>query len=361
MGVSDASGSEEVTAGEESRAHLRQMLLIGLVSSIVGVALGLLIDWFPTQASTQGEKIDTLWDVLLIVSIPVFVLVEVVVLYSVWRFRMRPGEELKDGPPIHGNTKLEIIWTAIPAILLVCLCTYSYIVLTDIEEADARALNVRVVGEQFTWTFHYRGPDGQAVASPQLYVPVDRAVNFTVQSKDVLHDFWVPAFRMKIDAVPGIDTHLRVTPKEIGEYPVVCAELCGLGHSVMRQTAHVVSAEEFDGWLQERAAQAAEGGRPPGDEEPARGGAEGKPVFTAAGCGACHALADAGTRGGVGPDLDEALQGRDEAYIRTAIVDPQADIAQGFSPGVMPGNFEETLSPGELDALVGYLAEVTQG
>src|SRR5919107_6230047 len=149
------------------------------------------------------------------------------------------SEELTAGPPIHGNTRLEIIWTAIPAILLVCLCSYAYIVLRDIEEADASALNVRVVGEQFTWTFHYRGPGGRDVASPQLYVPLDRQVNFTVQSKDVLHDFWVPAFRLKIDAVRGIDTHVRITPKTPGQYPVVCAELCGLGHAVMRQTAHV--------------------------------------------------------------------------------------------------------------------------
>ena len=181
-GARSASGSEELTAGPESRAHLRQMLLIGAISSIIGIALALLIDWFPTQASTEGEQIDTLYDVLLIFSVPVFVLVEVVVLYCVWRFHMRPGEELKDGPPIHGNTKLEIIWTAIPAILLVLLCSYAYIVLTDIEEAEGRALNVRVVGEQFTWTFHYRGPDGQDVASPELYVPVGRQVNFTVQS-----------------------------------------------------------------------------------------------------------------------------------------------------------------------------------
>jgi cytochrome c oxidase subunit 2 len=171
---------------------------------------------------------------------------------------------------------------------------------------------------------------------------------------------------MKIDAVPGIDTHLRVTPKEVGEYPVVCAELCGLGHSVMRQTAHVVSAQDFDSWLEERAAQAAEGGGPGGgEEEPAGGGGEaaagGRAVFADAGCGACHALADAGTSGGVGPDLDDALQGRDEAFIRTSIVDPEAEIARGFSPGIMPPNFDETLTPEELDALVGYLAEVTQG
>src|SRR3954467_12609109 len=164
-GVRSASGTEEINAGRESRANLRQMLLIGVVASIIGIAPAPATDWLPTQASPQGEKIDTLYDVLLIFSVPIFVLVEVVVLYSVWRFRMRPGEELKDGPPIHGNTRLEIIWTAIPAIILVGLCSYAWITLTDIEDADASALNVRVVGEQFTWTFYYRGPDGRSIAS----------------------------------------------------------------------------------------------------------------------------------------------------------------------------------------------------
>src|SRR6476469_4359201 len=166
--------------GEEKsgRSHVLPLLAIGAITSACGIALGLSIHWFPPVASEEAKKIDTLWDVLLIVSVPIFVLVETIVLYSVWKFRMRPGEELKDGPPIHGNTRLEIIWTAIPAILLVCLCSYAWITLTNIEEADARALNVRVVGEQFTWTFHYRGPDGKDVASPELYVPVNRQVSF---------------------------------------------------------------------------------------------------------------------------------------------------------------------------------------
>ena len=198
-------------ASQESRAQVRQMLLIGAVASVLGIALALLIDWFPVPASEQAGPIDTLWDVLLIASVPVFVLVETIVIYCAIKFRMRPGEELKDGPPIHGNTKLEIIWTAIPAILLVGLCTYAYVVLTDIEKAEANSMNVRVVGEQFTWTFYYPGEGGDEISSPQLYLPANTPVNFTVQSKDVIHDFWVPAFRMKIDAVPGIDTHVRVT------------------------------------------------------------------------------------------------------------------------------------------------------
>src|SRR5688572_30208165 len=250
---------EPPVASGESRAQLRQMLLIGLVASILGIALALLIDWFPVPASEQAGPIDTLWDVLLIASVPVFVLVETIVLYCAIKFRMRPGEELRDGPPIHGHTRLEVIWTAIPAILLVGLCTYAYVVLTDIEKAEANSMQVRVVGEQFTWTFHYN-QGGNEVSSPQLYLPVNRPVEFTVQSKDVIHDFWVPAFRMKIDAVPGINTHLRVTPDRLGEYPVVCAELCGLGHSTMRQTAFVVSQQEFDQRLGELAEQGGGGG-----------------------------------------------------------------------------------------------------
>src|SRR4051794_10231013 len=229
------------TASRESKAQVRQMLLIGVIASALGIALGLIIDWFPVSASGEAKKIDTLWDVLLIASVPVFVLVQTIVLYSVWKFRMRPGEELMDGPPIHGNTRLEIVWTAIPAILLVGLCSYAYIVLHDIEKAAAgEQMDVRVVGEQFTWTFFYPDANGKEVSSHELYLPVDTQVKFTVQSKDVIHDFWVPAFREKIDAVPGINTSYGVNTTRIGNYPVVCAELCGLGHSAMRQTAHVM-------------------------------------------------------------------------------------------------------------------------
>src|SRR5215210_4901690 len=148
--------------GEEKsdRTHLVPLLVIGAIASALGIALGLLINWFPTQASSQGKDIDTLWDVLIIAYGAICVLVATVVLYSLWRFRMRPGEELADGPPIHGNTRLEVIWTAAPAILLVALCSYAYVVLTDIEGASANSMDVRVVGEQFTWTFHYRDADG---------------------------------------------------------------------------------------------------------------------------------------------------------------------------------------------------------
>ena len=348
-------------ASRESRAQVRQMLLIGAVASALGIALALLIDWFPVPASEEAGPIDTLWDVLLIASVPVFVLVETVVLYSAIKFRMKPGEELKDGPPIHGNTKLEIIWTAIPAILLVGLCTYAYVVLTDIEKADASALNVRVVAEQFTWTFYYPGEDGEEIASPRLYLPQGRQINFTVQSKDVIHDFWVPAFRMKIDAVPGIDTHLRVTPKRRGEFAVLCAELCGLGHSTMRQSAYVMSQEDYEAKLAELAEGGAKGG---GDEGGGGGGGgetDGKTLFTDAAqpqsCSACHTLADAAATGTTGPNLDDVVPDLSEQELRQSIVDPDAVVAEGFSAGLMP-RYGDGLSDEQVDALVQYLTEV---
>jgi len=352
-------GEEE----KQQRTHVAQLLAIGTIASVTGVALGLLIDWFPIAASEEAGPIDTLWDVLLIVSVPIFVLVQTIVLYSVWRFRMRPGEELKDGPPIHGNTRLEVIWTAIPAIILVALCSYAYVVLRDIETAEAREMKVRVVGEQFTWTFFYPGEGGKEIASNQLYLPEGRQVRFDVQSKDVLHDFWVPAFRQKIDAVPGITTRFRVKLTRIGTFPVVCAELCGLGHSVMRQSAHVVSQADFDEWMADKQ-QAAEEGGGGGGEEPAGGGGaapDGKAIFTTGSspaCGSCHTLADAGTDATIGPDLDEVLQGKDAASIQQSIEEPGAEVTQGFQDGIMPTNYGDTLQPEEIKALTDYLVEV---
>jgi cytochrome c oxidase subunit II len=288
------------------------------------------------------------------------VLVETVVVFSVWKFRMRPGEELMDGPPIHGNTRLEIVWTAIPAIILVGLCTYAFLVLENVEKAQANTMEVRVVGQQFAWTFYYPTGNGKEVASPQLYLPVNQPVQFTIQSKDVLHDFWVPAFRIKKDAVPGIDVKYRVKPTRVGDYAIVCAELCGLGHSTMRGQAHVLERDKYDAWFTKlKAGKVAGAG---GGSGGAQGGTgDGKAVFASAGCVACHTLADAGSTGTTGPDLDKVLKGKDEAFIRQSIEDPDAFIEKGYQPGIMPGNFKEQIPPAQLDALVKYLSDVTKG
>ena len=111
-----------------------------------------------------------------------------------------------------------------------------------------------LIGRQFTWAFEYTGTNGKKFQTTQLYVPEGKSVRFDVVSLDVLHDFWVPAWRMKIDAVPGITTHYRITPARNGSYAVVCAELCGLGHSTMRSTVIVVDRNTFRGWLAQKQA-----------------------------------------------------------------------------------------------------------
>jgi cytochrome c oxidase subunit 2 len=228
---------------------LLQMGLIGAIGIAIGIPVALSIPWFPAEASTQAQHIHTLYDVLLIVSVPVFVLVETVVLYSVWKFHMKPGEEEKDGPPIHGNTRLEVVWTAIPAILLVSLCGYAYSVLRTNEKNHPGAMVVNVTERQFAFEFGYRGAGGKQILSSDLYLPNGRPVVFNLRSYDVIHSFFVPEFSVKLDAVPGITTTVRVTPTRLGNYPAECTELCGAGHSLMRAPVHVVTPTAFTVWL----------------------------------------------------------------------------------------------------------------
>jgi cytochrome c oxidase subunit 2 len=353
------------------RRTAAQMITVGLVASVLGIAAGLLINWFPPAASTQADRIDTLWDVLIVASVPFFVLVTTVIGFSILNFRMRPGEEGIDGPPIHGNTRLEVIWTAIPATIIVGLVVYAYVVLRDIEKTPALAAGqkervVKVFGEQFAWTFEYN-EGGRRFKSAQLYLPATESVKFQVQSKDVIHDFWVPDFRMKIDAVPGITTSYRVTPKAsaIGPHQIVCAELCGLGHAFMRQTAHVMTKPQFAAWV--RRTSQPQGGAGGGGGGGQAAAPDAKAVFTngkdstgATPCGACHTLSEAGTNGTTGPDLDQVLKGKDAAFIKQSIVQPDAQIAKGFGKGIMPPNYGSTLSGAEVDALVKFLSEATK-
>jgi cytochrome c oxidase subunit II len=228
---------------------LVQMLVIGVIAAAILIAIALSIPWFPTDASTQAHNTRTLYDVLLIASIPIFVLVETVVGYSVWKFRMKPGEEEKDGPPIHGNTRLEVIWTALPAILILGMCTYAYSVLRSNEKNHPGAMVVNVTERQFAFEFSYPRSGGGQVVSAELYLPKGQPVVFHLRSLDVIHSFFVPEFSEKIDAVPGITTTLRVTPTRLGTYPAECTELCGAGHSLMRTAVQVVTPTAFRTWL----------------------------------------------------------------------------------------------------------------
>ena len=217
---------------------------------MAAIALG--IDWLPEQASTEAGRTDNLLWFVFIASAVIFVIVCTFLFYSVWRFRAAPGDE-SDGPPLHGNTTLEIVWTAIPALLLAFLTVYSYLVLSDNEANAKDQMVVDVTGQQFAWGFVY--PD-QRIHTGVMRVPVDTQVKVRLHAKDVIHDFAVNQFRLKADAVPGITNTLKFTPNRVGTYPIVCQELCGLGHGTMRSKLVVMPKAEFDAWLTGAVAEA---------------------------------------------------------------------------------------------------------
>jgi cytochrome c oxidase subunit II len=344
------------------KSPMARMILYGVIATAILLPVSLSIDWFPHQGAAAADKIDTLYDVLLIVSVPIFVLVMTVAIYSVIRFRARPGD-MGDGPPIHGNARLEVVWVVIPFILVSVLAGYAWITLNDIEKKKKGELVVNVTGQQFAWSYSYTGPGGKRVDSNLLYLPVNRQVKFEIHSKDVIHSFWIPDFRLKSDAVPGITTNWRATPTKLGVHDVVCTELCGAGHSLMRGTVRVVPEQQFTAWLGKQAggpvAKAPAGG---GGGGGAQAAALGKQVFDQNGCGGCHKLAAAGSSGTVGPDLDNVLQdaakyakGKAPAdYVRQSIVDPNAFVVPGFPKGTMPQTFAK-LPPDQINALVQFL------
>ncbi len=231
-------------------------LVAGVLATAIGIFLSYVIHWFPVAASTQAKNTDRFYHVLVIASIPIFVIVVSAILYSVWQFRMKPGEELKDGPPIHGNTRLEVLWTAVPSVLVIALVSYSFVVLHENEEKPpGKEIEVAVTGQQFFWSYQYPTAvtGGAPLRSYQLYLPKGDSVVFDMHSKDVIHAFYIPAFRLQEDVVPGITTRYRVTPTRLGTYPVVCNLLCGVGHSLMRSTVHVVTPARFQAWIQSQA------------------------------------------------------------------------------------------------------------
>jgi cytochrome c oxidase subunit 2 len=317
------------------------MVLVGVA---VGGALALvavLIPWLPSADSTEAVKIDDVYWFVTIICIAIFALVAGVSVYSIWKFRAAPDDE-DDGSPIHGHTGLEVVWTAVPAALVTAISIYSGIVLVQVEDIPADHRVIEVTAQQFAWSFTY--PEAK-ITSGQLALPINQPVELKLSAKDVIHSFWVPEWRMKKDAVPGIETDVIVTPTRLGTFTVICTELCGLGHATMRAKALVLTQEDFDKWVQDQKDAAA-----------GAGSVQGKTLF-AQQCGTCHTLADAGTTAEVGPDLDEALNGKSAAFIRESIVNPNAEIAPGFQPNVMPSTFGESLSQQQLDSLVEYLLQ----
>jgi cytochrome c oxidase subunit 2 len=227
------------------RGAIVRVVTIGLLASAVATAVAILIPWLPAQESKEGERIDFVFWFVIAICIAVFAVVAAITVYSVITFRARPDDD-SDGPPIHGHTGIEIAWTAIPTILVTVIAVLSAVALAENGKLQSNRLEVDVTAQQFAWHFKY--PQYGGVKSNELRLVEGRQVELNLRSLDVIHSFWVPEFRQKQDAVPGIVTHLPVTPTKVGTRTLVCTELCGLGHALMRATVIVMKAEAFDRW-----------------------------------------------------------------------------------------------------------------
>ena len=260
-----------------------------IVTLIAGIALTLISLWYgqnhgllPVAASKEAGQVDELFNLMMTIGTGLFLLVEGVLVYSVIKFR-RKKEDTTDGPPIEGNVPLEIVWTAIPTVIVFILAIYSFEVYNAMGGLDPMAshdmgpkqqiamssdgqevalglgvspeseqgnnpLIVNVNGIQYAWIFTY--PD-TGIISGELHIPIDRPVQLNITAGDVLHAFWLPEFRIKQDAIPGRESQLTFTPTRVGQYPVICAELCGAYHGGMKTSLTVHTADEYEQWVQD--------------------------------------------------------------------------------------------------------------
>jgi cytochrome c oxidase subunit II len=344
------------------RGSIVQLVVLGMLFGAGAAAVALLIPWLPDPASEQADRIDFVFWFVTAICIGIFALVAAVIVYSIIHFRARPDDD-EDGPPVHGHTGLEIVWTAIPAALVTAISIVSAVVLTKNEHLPAASaaaagkgdplapLVVDVTAQQFSWLFKY--PAFRNATSSTLRLPVHRTVQLRLKALDVIHSFWVPQFGQKQDAVPGLITKLVLTPKRLGTFPVICTELCGLGHALMRSEAIVMPRDKFLSWTKSQTGggSASTGGAP-----------SGKALFVSNGCDGCHTFKPAGAKGTVGPDLDKLPDFAKRAgqpleqFIHDSIVNPDAYVEPGYPKGVMPSTFA-SLPSAQIDALVKYLRQ----
>lgn len=303
--------------------------------------------WLPEAASAEAEKTDALFYFLLYLSIFFFVLVVGATILFAIRYRRRhPGQRTS---PISGNRKLEFLWSVVPALLLIVVFAWGFrdYVAQTIPPADA--IEVRVTGQKWTWSFDYPA-DG--ISTNELVLPVDRPAKLTMSSVDVIHSFYVPAFRIKRDVLPNRYTVLWFTPERIGEYYVLCAEYCGTAHSSMLAKVKVVSEKEYTEWIDSGGGLSGEG----------MSSVEfGELLFKKQGCSTCHSIDGTkltgpsmkGKYGSVEQLSDGSTLKVDDNYLRESIVEPNAKVVQGYQP-VMP-TYAGRLNEKQLNALIDYI------
>jgi cytochrome c oxidase subunit 2 len=274
----------------------------------------------------------------------------VFLIYSFIVFRKKDGDE-EDGKYFTGSTKLEIFWTLIP---LGTVIFFSYLgakSLAETRRIDPQALTVEVTAGQWFWSYNY--PD-YGITSDTLFLPVDRQVKLSLSSLDVIHSFWVPEFRVKQDVLPGenLVKELRLTPTEIGEYTVRCAELCGGAHAYMNSPVNVVSDSDFQDWVDEQSGSA--------PQDPA---SKGEKLITSNGCNGCHSLDGSD---GVGPTwkglfgLERLLSDGssvlvDDEYLINSIKNPNKQIVESYPANVMPQIYSDQFSEEELNNIIAFI------
>ncbi len=328
---------------------------LGIVSLLVVLGTGvtyLILDavyTLPQAASAEAGPIDELFRGHFILISFLFALVVTFFLYSLVVFRRRPGEE-GDGEFIHGSNSLEVAWTVVPLFLVVGFGIWGWNVLDEITLERPSEMVVEVYGQKWQWQFHY--PDiGELATTPDLVVPVGQPVRLEMESRDVLHSFWVPQFRVKKDLLPGRKTVLRITPTTAGTFPVMCAEICGQQHAYMVADVRVLEANAYAAWRDDLAAIAS---LPPAER--------GQRLWQN-NCSSCHSLDGSPLVGPTWQGIwgrEEALDDGtsvivDEAYVIESIYNPNAKIVAGYQPNLMPQNYQDQLSDEDVANIIEFM------
>jgi cytochrome c oxidase subunit 2 len=329
---------------------MKHYIIIGalVVVSTFLIHAGLMgIGLLPVQASLQALSIDRLMYVHVWIISFLFSLIIVTLTYSLIVFHRKKGES-GDGVYMTGNNRLEITWTLIPLVAVIILAYAGAGSLGVVRQIDPSALVVKVIAQQWSWQFQY--PD-YGLVSTELNLPVGQQIDLQMTSRDVIHGFWIPEFRVKQDLVPGRTTDLRITPTLIGNYLVRCSVLCGTKHAYMEGKVHVISKADFDAWVTQQQAIVI--------TDPV---VRGQLAVTQNGCGSCHSVD--GTKG-IGPTWLRLYNSTvplsngtkvtaDVTYLTNSILTPNLQIVKGFSPNRMP-NFADTLTAQQIADIVAYI------
>lgn len=306
--------------------------------------------WLPKQSSTLAAQVDEAYSAVLWVSVVFFVLIVGATFFFAYRYRRNGGVKTKR--VVTHNTRLEVIWTLIPLVIVIWLFFLGFHGYLNAAIAPAEAFEIQVTAQKWSWSFTY--PNGN-VSPNKLVIPKGRPVKLVMSSKDVLHSFFIPEFRVKQDVVPGTYTTVWFEATEAKETVLFCTEYCGTGHSEMLATVSIVEEPEFKKFLESG-----------GEDKNLPPAEHGKLLLASYGCTACHSMD--GTVGN-GPSLKgvfnhqvELADGNkamvDEAYIRESIMAPSAKVVKGFQP-IMP-TFKGQMKDAHVDALVAYIKKMSE-